>query len=118
MRLRRNPNRILDLPILALDGNREGDICRAVGADAVRGGDAVAAGAVQVVPEAAANATVLAFFEGEGIVGGAGEVDCVLGAGAGAPDYLLAWGEVFQREGCWCFGRGRRVWRGRLSTAL
>ena len=63
MRLRRNPNRILDLPTLARDGNREGDICGPVGADAVHGGDAVATGAVQVVPEAAADTAVLAVFE-------------------------------------------------------
>ena len=94
MRLRRNPNCILDLPPLARDGNREGDICGPVGADAVHGGDAVAAGAVQVVADAAADAAVLAVFEGEGVVGGVGGVDCVLGAGAGAPGYLLAWGEV------------------------
>ena len=112
MRLRHNPNRILDLPPLAHDGNREGDICGPVGADAVHGGDAVAAGAVRVVPEAAADAAVLALFEGEGVVGSAGGVDCVLGAGTGAPDYLLAWDEVFfwrglfQREGCWYLGGG------------
>ena len=82
MRLTGNPDRILDLPALTGNRNREGHVCRTVNAVAVPIGDPITTCAVEIVQEALAYTTVLAVGEGEGVIGGTGWVDVVLSAGA------------------------------------